>query len=226
MPRQQRNYFADPYTVPNMTMLRFVLSPERQEEVVGPVKLGSDEFRNLVYEIGHSPSVALLSYERPKTADIVGDDLVITQTEGNGRHGEGQHVRIQITGAGELVIDANVTGRVSRGPSHSLVNSMVVATEDIEAVLLLCFAFAAGLYDRIDLHKRHQRFTYGVGLSGLEYRMIVRNPNVRSSYPMSMRNNKTISAFDEPRLVGRNDLAKPAAELERVVTLLTRRSQG
>jgi len=226
MPHHQRDYFDDPYIVPNMAMLRFVLLPERQEEVVDPMRLGSDSFRNLVYEIGHLASVNLLSYERPKTADIFGDDLVITQTESNGRHGEGQHVRIQITGVGEIVIDANVTGRVSRRPSYSISSSMVVAAEDIEAVLVLCFAFTAAFYDRIDPHKRHQRFAFNAGLSGLAYRTIVRNPEARSSCQMSMRDNKTILAFDESRVVDRNDLSSPSGDVQRALTLLTRRSQA
>ena len=224
MTHERPNYFANPYVVPGTTMLRFVLMPERREEVLDPVRLGSEQFRRRVYEIGHSADVQLLNYERPKEWQVVGSDLMITQTVGNGRHGEGEHVRIQLTESGDIVIDANVTGRVTRGGPLSSVNMMSVAAEDIEAILQLCFAFAAALYDDIDPYKRHQRFTYNVALNGLDYRMIVRNPQERSSYPMSMRDRGPILAFDQVRNASRADLRIPTAEIERILTLLTRQA--
>ena len=35
---------------------------------------------------------------------------------------------------------------------------LVVATEDIEAVLRLCFALGAAVYDDVDRSRRHHRF--------------------------------------------------------------------
>lgn len=220
----ERDHFAQPYMVPSTTMLRFVLTPERREEVIDPVRLSTEEFRRRLYEIGHSAEVHLLSYERPKSSEIAGDDLVIVQTEANGRHGEEEHVRLQVTEAGELVIDANVTGRVRRSPGFGGLESMVVAVEDVENVLGLAFGFAAAFYDEIDPYKRHQRFTYNAAVSGLEHRTIERNPQPRQSFRMSMRMQDLIMAFDLPREIGRNDLRSPATEIERVVTMLMRRA--
>jgi len=224
MTHDRPNYFEDPYTVQGITLSRFVLMPERREEVLDPVRLGSEQFRRRVNEIGHSSEVQLLTYELPKKSEIVGNDLVITQTSGNGRHGEGEHVRIRMTERGDIVIDANVTGRVTRGLPYSSVNMMCVAAEDIETVLKLCFAFAAGFYDDVDPYKRHQRFGYNVALNGLDYRMIVRNPQERASYPMSMRDRGPILAFDEARDASRADLRNPAAEIQRIITRLTRQA--
>ena len=224
MTHDRPNYFEDPYTVPGITLSRFVLMPERREEVLDPARLGSEQFRRRVNEIGHSSEVQLLTYELPKKSEIVGNDLVITQTSGSGRHGEGEHVRIRMTERGDIVIDAYVTGRVTRGLPYSSVNMMCVAAEDIETVLKLCFAFAAGFYDDIDPYKRHQRFGYNVALNGLDYRMIVRNPQERASYPMSMRDRGPILAFDEARDASRADLRNPAAEIQRIITRLTRQA--
>ena len=205
-------------------MLRFVLSPEREEEVVDPVRLGSKQFRRRLYEIGHAPEVRLLSYERPQSAALDGDDLVILQTDPNGRHGEGESVRIQLGESGELVIDASVTGRVQRGRDMPGMENVVVAVEDVENVLGLCFAFAAALFDEMDRFKRQQRFFCSVGLIGLDFGNIERNPQARSAYNMSMRNKDPIVAFDQPRLVTRSDLQNPASELARAVELLVRRA--
>jgi hypothetical protein len=70
MPRASRDYVAAPYGVPRTTTLRFVLTPERDEEVIDPVTLGSEDFRRRMYELAHAPSVRLLSYERPKSARV------------------------------------------------------------------------------------------------------------------------------------------------------------
>jgi len=224
MPSPKRDYFAQPYTIQGMTMLRFVLTPERDEEIIDPVRLASEAFRRRLYEIAHADGVGLLSYEHPKTSTIERDDLIVYQTETNRRHGEGEHVRVQLSGSGELVVDANVTGRVQRGGQFVGLDSMVIAVEDIEAVFRLCFAFSAAFYDEIDQFKRHQRFQYNVALSGLDYRVIERNPRSHSSYPVSMRNRGVIQAFEEARWITRTELRQPTSEVERVIELLVRRA--
>lgn len=224
MQRPKRDHFLKPYKVPNTTMLRFVLIPERGEEVIDPMRLGAESFRLRLYELAHSAEVRLLSYEQPKTSEMAGDDLVIVQMESNDRHVEGEHVRLQVTETGELVIDANVTGRVKRGGRFSGVDSMIVAVEDIESVLRLCFGFVAAFYDEIDPFKRHQRFAYNVALSGLDHRVIERNPQDRSSFTMSMRQREIVVAFEQLREVSRMGLRDPATEIQRVVTLLARRA--
>ena len=222
-PRAMRDHFLRPYAVQGTTMLRVVLSPERDEEVIDPVRLGAADFRRRVLEIGHAAAVGLLSYEHAKTTTVDGDDLVVIQ-EPNGRHGEGEHVRLQISETGELVMDANVTGRVQRGTRWSMLDSMVVALEDIESILRTCFAFAAALYDDLDPYKRHQRFRFEAALSGLDHRVLERNPQPRASYSMGMRPVGVVRAFAEPRLLSREDLREPTAEIERVVELLKRRA--
>jgi hypothetical protein len=222
--RSSRDHFARPYAVQGTTMLRFVLVPERDEEVIDPIRLGSEEFRRRLFEIGHAPIVRLLSYERPKSTSLEGDDLVILQTTPIGRHGEGEEVRIQLSESGELVLDANVTDRARRGGDTPSMGHMVVAVEDIESVLEMFFAFSSAIFDELDRFKRQQRFSYNVALSGLGFRSIERNPKARSSYAMSMRNTDTIVAFEQSRVVTRSDIAKPNSEIARAVELLTRRA--
>ena len=224
MPTAMRDHFAQPYSIQGMTMLRFVLTPERDEEVIDPVRLASEAFRRRLYEIAHADGVGLLSYERPKTSTIENDDLVVHQTEMDGRHGVGEPIRIQLSGSGELVVDANVTGRVQRGGRFMGLDSMVVAVEDIEAVVRLCFAFSAAFYDEIDRFKRHQRLQYNVALSGLDYRVIERNPRANSPYSMSMRDRGVIRAFEKARWITRTELRQPTDEVERVIELLVRRA--
>jgi hypothetical protein len=224
MAQPSRDFFSNPYRAAQTTMLRFVLAPERSEEVFDPVLLESEKFKSAIYRIAHSDSVGLLSYESPKTAKIEGNALVVEQTSSGGRHGDRQLVRLEITEFGELVIDANVTDRVRRGSGFDMLGSMVVAMEDIEAVLAFDFQFAAALYAEYDPFLRYQRFTYDAALSGLDYRTIERSPKERSSYTMNTRDRNVIRAFGELRLISRVDLSNPQSEIERTVTLLVRKS--
>lgn len=223
-PRQDP--FERPHRVQSTTMLRFVLTPERDEEVIDPVRLASPEFTRRVYEIGHADDVQLLSFERSKEAALEGDDLVVVQNGEGGRQRDGQHVRLQISGAGEVIIDANVTGRRSRGGAFAGLDALVIAVEDIGVVLQQCFAFSAAFYEQLDPFKRHQRFEYNLALSGLDYRMIEHNPQARSSYTMSMRNRDVVRAFDQPRVLARADLHHPEREIERAIELLVRRADA
>lgn len=226
MPRSTDDYYATPYGVQFTTMLRLVLIPDREEEVIDPLTMGSEEFKRRVQEIAHSHGVRLLSYERPKSTQLSKSSLVVTQTEANGRHGEGEHVRLELTEAGELIIDANVSGRRKRDLRHDTLGSMVVAIEDIENVLRLCFQFATAFYDDRDPYKRHQGFAYNVGLSCLEHRTLERNPQPRQSYTMSMRNrNAVILAYDSLRPIHRRDLDRPEGEIARAVEMLTRKAR-
>ncbi|MDB4915257.1 MAG: hypothetical protein JWM95_2901 [Gemmatimonadetes bacterium] len=222
MPKSSEDDFAKPYAVQGMTMLRFVLMPERQEEVVDPVRISSEQFGRRVYEIAHSADVGILSFERPKTRTLERDDLVILQTDNDGRNGARQYARIQISESGRLVIDANISGRAQQG--DSFFSAMVIDTRDIEAVLEQCHQFSAALYDEIDPFKRHQRFGYDVCLSGLDHRRLERNPQPRSSFGMNMQGTQVIRAFGDWRAIARADLRQPAPEIERAVVLLERRA--
>lgn len=214
----------DPYTILNETTLRFILTSERSEEVIDPVQLESKEFIDRIYEICHSLEIQLFSYQRPKKHGIEGDSLVIHQQDQHGRNDTVEEVRLELTESGQIILDSNVTGRVLRGERHGLMNSMVVMHEDIETVLDADFLFAAALFDEIDRFKRHQRFVYNVLLTGLGYRNLVEVLKEESSYSMNVfRDDKPIVVFNEPRLVGRSDLQTPESEINRVLTLLSRK---
>src|SRR5450631_2917682 len=76
------SYFkSDRHESGMMTILRFVLVPERQGEILHPVQIASKEFERQLFEIGHAAHVGLFSFTRPKSVGMQGADLVIEQTE-------------------------------------------------------------------------------------------------------------------------------------------------
>lgn len=218
MSRPRIDHFASPHRVSSTTMLRFVLTPERDEEVIDPVQLASAEFGRRVLELGHARGVELFVYEEPKTSKVEREALVIEQRASGGRHGEGEHVLFQLFEAGALVIDVNVTGRRKERSRFDMQDSPIVDIDDVEAVTRRCFAMGRALYDEIDPFRRHQTFLFNAALTGLGHRTLERNPQPRHIYPMSMRSeHQIIVAHEQPRRVNRNDLAAPSAEIDRAI---------
>lgn len=214
---------SSPHEIPNETSLRFVVAPEREEEVVDPVKLGSEDFVNRIFEIGHSRAVRLFSYRRSKEYHIDRHSLVIEQAGERGRDDTVEAVRLELTESGQIAIDSNVTGRVRRGERHSLMDTMCIVQEDLEAVLRASFRFVASFLEEIDPYKRHQRSYYNVALRGVGFRTFVKVPKEQSSYCMNVfREDRPIVAFPEPRLIARADLTAPEGEITRIIILLSR----
>ena len=213
--------FQSPYQVRDEVTLRFALAPDRREEVVDPVELGSSTFIDSIYRLGHAAEVQLLSYEQPKKAELKGNSLVMLQS--NRERWEGSEIRLELSDSGQLVIDANVTGRQPRD-TLNMAASFVVALEDVEVVLRPMFLFAATLFDEVDRFERHQRFRYNVALSGIGFRNVVEAPRTQQSYSVRMSGStEPVIVFDPPRPITRATLRSPSSEVRRVRTLLPRR---
>lgn len=219
-------FLEEPYLIADETSLRFILAPEREEEVIDPIIFDHEDFIRNVYAIGHSKEVNLFDYLRQKEQGIEEESLVIHQFDPRGsRKDTIEEVRLELNESGQIVIDSNVTHRVIRGQHNSgFLDMMVVACEDIETVLNASFRFVAALFDSIDRFKRYQRFFYNVVLSNIGYRELVKEPKEQSSYSSNVfRDNKPIIVFNEPRIINRIDLHSPKDEISRVLVLLARK---
>ncbi|MDD5738684.1 MAG: DUF4062 domain-containing protein [Candidatus Pacebacteria bacterium] len=218
-------FLKNPYSVANEASVRFIIAPERDEEVIDPVVLGSEDFVETILELGHSKKVRIFDYLRPKKHWIDGQSLFIHQFDPSGLRKETvNEVRLEILESGLMIIDSNVTCRVIRGQLHSLLDSCVVAEEDIRAVLNTCFQFTGALFDSIDQFKRHNRFMYNAALVNIGTRVLVKEPKEQNSYSLNMPgHNQPIIAFDSPRLLIRSDLMLPKNEIERAIVIFSRK---
>jgi hypothetical protein len=208
----------------NDAVLRVVLAPERREEVITPMDIESRQFTIRLYEIGHVGDHPIFNYSRPKSDRLEGSARVIEQSDPNGRHDGTETVLLSIDEQGILEVEANVT---NRRPGMGFASGMVIVADDVSSVLTAIFGFAARLFDRLDPHKRHQRFLYGASLLELGFRQITRDATPKSSYGIAMsRSDGPLSAFKEPRILSREDLAAPDAEITRTVTMLERAARG
>jgi hypothetical protein len=218
-------FFGRPYRVGDQTTLRFVLVPERREEIIDPVKLGSVDFAERLLEIAHSRLIRLFGYGFAKEPPSVsGDALIIEQQGGNDWRRGIQAVRLELHESGAMILDSNVTGRTERVNSSDLMGTFRIATEDVEAALATDFRFAAAIYEEVDPYRRHQRFLWNSALSGVGYRTFARNPQPSQSYTMATtERGEPFMAFPEGRPIDRSGIAQPAPEIERAVYTWTRK---
>jgi hypothetical protein len=224
-PNELSVYFEHSYKVGDQTTLRFVLVPERREEIIDPVRLGSGDFVDRLLELGHSKSIGLFSYQRAKEPPLLSNDsLIIEQPAGNDWRRGIQAVRMELHESGELVLDSNVTGRTERANSSDVMGMFRIAIEDVEAALAADFRFASAVYEEVDPHKRHQRLFWNAALSNLGYRSFARNPQPEQAYTMdtSERNDPAV-AFPVGRPIDRLILSQPATEIERTIHTWTKK---
>lgn len=211
------------FQIPHESRLRFVLAPERDEEVVDVVSLDSEELKRSLYEIGHSHNVGLFAYEYPKTAKVKVSSLEITQGESSGRQHSDKVVHLELSSEGVITIDANVTGRVKRGSFPSSMEGFVIVEADVIECLKSSFAFANAFYNKQDPYKRHHRFFYNAALGDIEYRKLVSEFKEKSSITMENDRRGVIPAFDKAKLISREDLNSPTNEINALMTMFRRR---
>jgi len=204
--------------------MRVVLCPERSEEVFDPVRLETEDFADSIYHLGHSQDVQLFKYEFPKRKQVISDALVIEQVPPEQKTRYMELVRLELRESGAVIVDTNVSNRTDRTRSdYYLMDSFVLAEEDIELCLQSSLKFVEALYRQIDPYGRHQRFLLNACLSGIGHRKLVRNPTPQHSYGSNLFGiDRVLAAYQESRVVTRTDLANPDYEIARLMAKFRR----
>jgi hypothetical protein len=206
----------------NDAAVRVVIAPERVEEIVSPVDIMSPAFVRQLYELGHGGRHPIFDYGQPKQERVLGDALIIHQQDPHGRHARVDEVWLSLDEHGVIEIESNITSRNrSRGDPFSA--GMVVAIPDVEDRLRCSFAFVHAVYERLDPFKRHHRFHYNVAIHSLGHRRFTRDTSPKTSYTMNMSGtNMPLIVYSTARLIGRDDIADPTAEIARTIAILER----
>jgi hypothetical protein len=211
-----------PYAVQHETTLRLAIVPEREEEVIDKLMIGTSEFVEDVLAIAHRRNVKLFDYRNAKSNRLEGNVLVIEEHSASRYSGAPAIRRIEVSPDGLLVIDAVVSfSSASSGDLGGMTATFFLLKNDVVAALSGAFSFTAELFDKIDVYKRHQRFHYGAVVTGVGFRSLVEHAERRSSYSMARDLEEPI-VVEADRLIGRDTLVQPSAETSRIVTLLER----
>jgi hypothetical protein len=212
-----------PYTIYNESILRFVIAPERDEEVIDPVSLESPELKRQIFEIGHSPQVNLFSYERQKNAQIGINEIVISQSDEGSRRDGVDEVRLEINTQGAIEIDINVSGRPRNDATNDLLSGLAILEEDIYQALERSFSFTKAFFESKDSYKRYDRLIYNSALCNIGHRIILKEPPKNGRYSTGFHNEEMILAFDKPRILTRSDIGNAVNEITAAITLFRRR---
>lgn len=210
-------------TIYNEAILRFVIAPERVEEIIDPVSLESKEIKQQLFEIGHSSKVNLFSYERSKDTKIQIDEIIIAQSDEVHRRDGVDEVRLEINTKGAILIDINVSGRRKEDGYDNLSSSLAILEDDIYISMEKCFAFIDAFFKLRDPYKRYNRFIYNSALKNIGYRTILKELPRHGSYTMGQHSDEIVVAFDKPRLITRSDIENNKNEITAVITLFRRR---
>ncbi len=213
---------SNPIELRNETTIRFVLAPERDQEIVDSLSLESDEFKRKLLELGHSSKVDLFSYEASKTSQVGVNELVILQEDKGGREGN-EDIRLEVTGNGIIIIDMNVTGRVQRGDLYTSISSMIILEEDLISCLHKCFSFADAFFQVKDEYKRHSSFLWNVSLNKIGYKSLRKKMPEGNSITMGMHRKEEVIAFDQHKMLSRAELKSPSQYIETAVSLFRRK---
>jgi hypothetical protein len=202
--------------------LRFVLAPERGEEMLDPVQLESQELKYELYELGSARDIQLFSHERTKQTRVTKDAIIVEQADGNPyqtREGKDE-VRIEINLQGVITVDVNVTGRQAsdwRGMDH-----LALLEGDIVEGLSRCFAFCNAFYQKRDPFKRYDRFFFNAALNGVGYRALLTEPPTGNSIGMRMGGPDAVTAFAQPRLLTRQSLQQYGGQIQNTLFMFRR----
>lgn len=198
--------------------LRVVLAPERDEEVIGIVRLESPELTHAVYQIGHEPAVKLFDYGAAKKAGRTEDGVIFSQD-----HQWGDHVvaetHLEIRPNGRLVIDRQISTLDDRGG----LGGLSILEPDLRRASQSTLVFASSFYEHVDPHKRHSRFWFGAVVANRGFRLLAAEaPHGGVSMGIHSREAGPIPA-EAPRLIGRSDLGNNGEVLERTLTHFRRK---
>ena len=137
----------------------------RNEEVVDPLTLTHDDFKNQVLRLGHDCEPPLFRYERSKQREASASRLSIIQGALRGAMADEDATAVAIHAEGTLTVLQNVTGnRSGHDPNLSFVMMYRLDPNVVCDRLERAWSFGAAWWNLHDRFLRHDSLLYNVGL--------------------------------------------------------------
>ena len=208
-------------------VLRFVVAPDKAEEVIDPVSLESPELERELMELAHHADVGLFSYRCNKSTQISPSEIIIVQGKDDFNRDGMDFVSLSLNTAGCLVFDINVTNRPHLNPDGEWqFDSLVIVESEIVAALDRCWSFVKFFWEDRDPYRRYDRMTWNASLGSIGHRNLVAEYPKGNSVPVNMlQHDGSIVAFDNPRKINRTNLMSYEGQINDALSLLRRRFQ-
>ena len=196
----------------------------RNEEVVDPLTLTHDDFKNQVLRLGHDCEPPLFSYERPKQPEASASRLSITQGASRGAMADKDTSVVAIHADGTLTVLQNVTGsRSSHDPNLSIVTMYRLDPNVVRNRLERAWSFAMSWWNLHDRFLRHDSLLYNVGLYDIGNRSFEDPGDCRPGHglrhPPECPHNPLI-VLNSAKRVARSGLNSPDAEITRIIKMV------
>ena len=196
----------------------------RGEEVVDPLTLTDDGFKNQVLRLGHNGEPALFRYERPKQAEASASRLSITQGTLRGATADEDATVVTIHGDGTLTVLRNVTGgQANHDPNLSIVTMHRLDPNIVRDRLERAWSFALAWWNEHDRFLRHDSLLYNIGLYDIGHRSF-EDPGEHTwggglPIPPECPHNPLI-VLEPSQRIARSGLNRPGAEITRTTRMV------
>ncbi len=208
--------------------LRFVLAPKRGGEVIEPQQLDDRAFHHQVMTAATHPEHAIVTYGQRVAPRVERTALVLEAPAPETWH-EARAARVEVHERGLLLVDTPLDAPPRNDLGRGTIPEHVLDANRVENALTTAFRFAGAVYDLVDPYRRHERFLVDVALDGVRANVLERDPQPRGSYTipfewgLGRQDGETpLMLLDGPRTIGRDDLARPDAEVGRLMAYLQR----
>ena len=196
----------------------------RNEEVVDPLTLTHDDFKNQVLRLGHDCEPPLFRYEQPKQTEASASRLSIIQGALRGAMADEHATTVAIHADGTLTVLQNVTGnRSGHDPNLSIVTMQRLDPNVVCDRLEGAWSFAVAWWNLHDRFLRHDSLLYNVGLYDIGHRSFEDPGDYRPSHglpiPPGCPHNPLIVLNSAKRVV-RSGLDSPGAEITRITRMI------
>lgn len=196
----------------------------RNEEVVDPLTLTHDDFKNQVLRLGHDCEPPLFRYERSKQREASASRLSIIQGALRGAMADEDATAVAIHAEGTLTVLQNVTGnRSGHDPNLSFVMMYRLDPNVVCDRLERAWSFGAAWWNLHDRFLRHDSLLYNVGLYDIGRRSFEDPGDYRPGYslpvPPECPHNPLI-VLNSARRVARSGINSPGAEITRISKMI------
>lgn len=204
--------------------MKTVWTTLRNEEVVDPLTLTDDDFKNQVLRLGHDCEPPLFRYERPKQSEASASRLSIIQGALRGAMADEDATAVAIHAEGTLTVLQNVTGnRSGHDPNLSIVMMYRLDPNVVCDRLERAWSFAAAWWNLHDRFLRHDSLLYNVGLYDIGHRSFEDPGDYRPGHglpiPPECPHNPLI-VLNSARRVARSGINSPGAEITRISKMI------
>lgn len=222
--RLEAAFHKRPRDATGLTLLHIIWTTLRDEVVVPPTRLRSEEFQESIQMLAHTGKTRLFTYEEAKEVQTTSSFLHITQGKSWNGRGGADTVVLDLFTEGTLSVLLNVTGLTDRDP-HDLMSSLMnyIDPDDVRTRLQQAWGFARALWHSLDEYERHSQLLYNAALHNIGHRRFQKAPQGRGRnsfvYPR-MQDPGSVFVYDRPRLIARSDLENSEAETDEIMAML------